>query len=92
MPYAIFADNVNLNVAQARVAGACPENSSIRVINGDGTVTCEADDVGSDGGNNPDPPRQTWIANGTSLTIEGSLNRINNAPLILNNTGTGGNC
>lgn len=87
VPYAIFADNVNLNVAQARVAGTCPENSSIRVINGDGTVTCEADDVG--GGNNHDHLGQTWVTNENFLTIQGTLNGNSSAPLVLSNTGTG---
>lgn len=32
---------------------------------------------------------QTWAANGNSLTIEGAVNGLYNAPLILNNTGNG---
>ncbi len=89
VPYAIFADNVNLNTVQARVTGTCADGSSIRVINGDGSVACEADDVGGGGGNNHDHLGQTWTVNGNSLTLAGTINGLDNAPLMLNNTGNG---
>jgi hypothetical protein len=43
------AFGVNTSVIQARVTGICAEGSSIRTINTDGAVTCEADD--NTGGN-----------------------------------------
>ena len=41
--------SVNTSVIQDRVAGFCAAGSAIRLINTDGTVVCETDDVGSDG-------------------------------------------
>lgn len=45
---------------QRRVTGTCPVGSSIRVVAGDGTVTCEVDDAGTGG--------VTSITAGTGLT------------------------
>lgn len=42
--------SVNTAAIQSRVTGTCAAGSSIRVIDLDGTVTCETDDTGSGGG------------------------------------------
>ncbi len=56
VPYALHAEfvamnsvgseEVNPDEVQLRINSTCPENSSIRIIANDGSVTCETDDVG----------------------------------------------
>jgi len=56
--------NVNTAAIQSRVTGSCASGSSIRVINTDGTVTCQADtDSGGD---------ITGVSAGTGLTGGGT--------------------
>ncbi|MFH0876044.1 MAG: hypothetical protein V1859_08965 [archaeon] len=42
-------NEIDESVIQRRVSGTCAAGNSVRVINQDGTVTCEADDVGGSG-------------------------------------------
>ncbi|MGD8968540.1 MAG: hypothetical protein PVI07_13605 [Anaerolineae bacterium] len=64
---------------QRRVSGTCESGNAIRVIDEDGTVTCEP--VG--GGGAHDHLGDTWTGN-TPLTIIGNFA---DAPLVLNNGG-----
>ncbi len=64
----------NPAILQQRVSGICPAGSSIRVVNQDGTVTCEADD------------NTTYIA-GSGLTLTGTTFAVNTTSIQTRVTG-----
>jgi len=66
-------------VLQQRVTGTCAAGNSIRTINGDGTVVCEADDVGGTG-------TVTSLSQGTGIAL--SANPITTTGSISVNTTT----
>lgn len=58
--------SVNTATVQSRVGGACPAGQSIRVVNQDGSVTCEPDDG-------------TTYSAGSGLTLSGTTLSVNPA-------------
>ena len=67
----------NPTILQQRVSGTCPAGSSIRVVNQDGTVTCEADD-------------NTTYTAGLGLTLTGTSFAVNTSSIQARVTGVCG--
>ncbi|NJK45540.1 MAG: hypothetical protein HC933_15835 [Pleurocapsa sp. SU_196_0] len=74
--------DARVTARQARISAVCAEGSSIRAVAADGTVTCEADDVGTGG---------TGFTTGAGLNLTGGVLGITDGGITrgkLNTTGT----
>ena len=65
--------SADTNYLQRRVANACAAGSSIRVINADGTIVCDSDDVGTGGGLPSGQTNETLRHNGTTFVASSAL-------------------
>ncbi|GAB4167684.1 MAG: hypothetical protein Kow0020_00730 [Wenzhouxiangellaceae bacterium] len=94
---AVGGNEIDPTEVQLRVSGTCPAGQSIRVINQNGTVLCEPDDIGwsltGNAGTDPNThflgttdsqPLVLRTANAQSLRIEHSAEVFNGLPISAN--------
>ncbi|MFQ5902549.1 MAG: beta strand repeat-containing protein, partial [Candidatus Binatia bacterium] len=87
--------DVDTGQIQQRVTGQCPAGESIRIVNANGTVVCEVDDVGAGGGVTAVTASAPLVSSGGTtpnislpeVTIQSSNTAIGQSALSSNTTG-----